>query len=120
MMVLVIYDVKTCDIGGRRRLRRVAKICQNFGQRVQWSAFECWIRPEQWKDLRFKLVKEIDEEQDRLRFYFLGSNWRRRMSAIGVEASHGRAAGPMVMDWRRRMADLNIETGLAPEGLLLF
>ena len=84
-MVLVSYDVKTSDLGGARRLRRVAKVCTNHGQRVQFSVFECLVDPAQWVSLREKLIAEINESTDSLRFYFLGANWRKRVEHIGAK-----------------------------------
>jgi CRISPR-associated protein Cas2 len=88
MMVLVTYDVSTETEGGKRRLRRVAKHCENFGQRVQNSVFECLVTPAQWADLKFKLEKEIDENHDSLRYYFLGANWERRVEHFGTKESY--------------------------------
>lgn len=85
MLVLVSYDVKTSDKGGQKRLRHVAKTCLNYGQRVQFSIFECNVDPTQWTVLRQKLINEIDDKKDSLRFYFLGSNWRRRIEHIGAK-----------------------------------
>lgn len=85
MMVVVSYDVKTSEPGGQRRLRHVAKACQNYGQRVQYSVFECIIDPAQWTVLRQILIEAIDKEKDSLRFYFLGSKWRRRVEHIGAK-----------------------------------
>lgn len=85
MLVLVSYDVKTCDLKGQRRLRRVAKICTDYGQRVQFSVFECNVDPAQWTALKSKLLSEINTEVDSLRFYFLGSNWRRRVEHVGAK-----------------------------------
>lgn len=86
MLVLVSYDVMTSDKeGGQRRLRRVAKACLNYGQRVQCSVFECNVDPAQWTILRQKLIGEIDKEKDSLRFYFLGANWKRRVEHIGAK-----------------------------------
>lgn len=85
MLVLVSYDVSTIDRKGKRRLRNVAKICQNFGQRVQYSVFECIVDPAQWTILRQKLINEIKPEEDSLRFYFLGSNWKRRIEHVGAK-----------------------------------
>ena len=85
MMVVVSYDVKTSEPGGQRRLRHVAKACQNYGQRVQYSVFECIIDPAQWTVLRHILIEAIDKEKDSLRFYFLGANWRRRVEHIGAK-----------------------------------
>ena len=84
-MVLVSYDVMTSSEGGQRRLRRLAKECINYGQRVQYSVFECNVDPAQWARLRANLIDMIDEEKDSLRFYFLGSNWRRRVEHIGAK-----------------------------------
>ena len=88
MMVLVTYDVNTESDGGKRRLRRVAKLCENFGQRVQCSVFECLVDPAQWADLSHRLGQEIDKERDSLRFYFLGSNWKRRVEHIGAKEAY--------------------------------
>lgn len=85
MFVLVSYDVNVKSDGGQRRLRRVAKTCKNYGQRVQFSVFECIVDPTQWAILRQKLVNEIDSEKDSLRFYFLGSNWRHRVEHVGAK-----------------------------------
>src|SRR5450759_4365621 len=85
MMVLVAYDVHTESTGGKRRLRRVARLCQNHGQRVQWSVFECVVDPAQWTALRARLEREIDPDEDSLRFYFLGSNWRGHVEHVGVD-----------------------------------
>ena len=85
MLVLVSYDVATTDPGGPRRLHRVAKTCQNYGQRVQYSVFECIVDPAQWAMLRQKLIDVINPKEDSLRFYFLGSNWKRRIEHIGAK-----------------------------------
>jgi CRISPR-associated protein Cas2 len=87
MFVLVTYDVKTSDPGGSRRLRRVAKACRDYGQRVQFSVFECIVDPAQWTKLKQRLIDEIDEEADSLRFYFLGSNWKHRVEHVGAKPS---------------------------------
>jgi CRISPR-associated protein Cas2 len=85
MMVVVSYDVSTSTAEGRKRLRHVAKACKNYGQRVQFSVFECNIDPAQWAVLRMTLINAIDEETDSLRFYYLGSNWKRRVEHIGAK-----------------------------------
>jgi CRISPR-associated protein Cas2 len=85
MLVLVSYDVNVKSIGGQRRLRRIAKICKNFGQRVQFSVFECLVDPTQWTLMRKKLIEEIDPERDSLRFYFLGSKWKQHVEHIGAK-----------------------------------
>ena len=87
-MVLVTYDVSTETKEGRKRLRNVAKACKNRGQRVQFSVFECTVDSAQWADLKHRLVSEIDEKEDSLRFYFLGSNWRRRVEHVGAKAAY--------------------------------
>jgi CRISPR-associated protein Cas2 len=96
MMVLVTYDVSTETPEGRKRLRRVAKVCQNYGQRVQKSVFECLVDPAQWARLRHKLIEEIDTESDSLRFYFLGKNWQRRVEHAGAETSFDQE-GPLIV-----------------------
>lgn len=88
MMVLITYDVNTESEGGKRRLRRVAKVCENFGQRVQNSVFECLVDPVQFTDLRFKVEKEIDKERDSLRYYLLGANWKRRVEHVGAKKTY--------------------------------
>jgi CRISPR-associated protein Cas2 len=85
MMILVCYDVNTENIEGRRRLRRIARCCENWGQRVQLSVFECVVDPSQWTALRAKLIDEMDKEHDSLRFYFLGANWKRRVEHVGAK-----------------------------------
>ena len=87
-MVLVSYDVNTQNVEGRRRLRHVAKICQNFGQRVQLSVFECLVDPARWASMRQKLIDEISTEKDSLRFYFLGANWKRRVEHLGAKETY--------------------------------
>ena len=95
MLVLVSYDVATTDPGGPRRLHRVAKVCQNYGQRVQYSVFECIVDPAQWANLRQSLIKEINPSEDSLRFYFLGSNWKRRVEHVGAKKTIDQE-GPLI------------------------
>lgn len=97
MMVLVSYDVETKDSGGRRRLRQTAKACLDFGQRVQYSVFECEVDPAQWTQLKHRLVEIINSEKDSLRFYFLGSNWRRRVEHVGAKPSVDLSEGPLIV-----------------------
>ncbi len=85
MMVLVSYDVSTVSEGGKRRLRRVARACLDFGQRVQYSVFECVVDPEQWTRLRLRLIDEFEPKEDSLRFYFLGSNWKGHIEHLGAK-----------------------------------
>lgn len=87
MLVVVSYDVATKTPSGQRRLRRVAKLCEDYGQRVQFSVFECLVEPEEWTRLRLKLLETYDPETDSLRFYFLGKNWRRRVEHQGAKTT---------------------------------
>ena len=96
MMVLVTYDVKTDSEGGSRRLRQVAKICKDHGQRVQYSVFECLVDPAQWTQFRQQLIDTIKESEDSLRFYFLGSNWKRRVEHIGAKPAYD-PEGPLII-----------------------
>ncbi|NLE23814.1 MAG: CRISPR-associated endonuclease Cas2 [Clostridiaceae bacterium] len=88
MLVLVTYDVNTESPGGKKRLHRVAKICQNFGQRVQNSVFECLVDPTQLIELKYQIQKEIDNDKDSIRYYYLGSNWKRRVEHIGSKKTY--------------------------------
>lgn len=74
MLVLVIYDVATSDPGGPKRLRHVAQACQDYGQRVQKSVFECTVGPTEWAALRDRLILEMDAGADSIRFYFLDAD----------------------------------------------
>jgi CRISPR-associated protein Cas2 len=89
MRVLVAYDVRTADPAGERRLRRVARACQDYGQRVQKSVFECSVGPTEWVQLRTRLLAEMDPTADSVRFYFLAAN-------TGVE--HHGAKEPVDLD----------------------
>lgn len=84
-MVLVSYDVATSTEGGTRRLRRVARACRDFGQRVQYSVFEIEVDAAQWTLLKRRLMGIIDPDVDSLRFYFLGNNWERRIEHVGAK-----------------------------------
>ena len=86
MLILITYDVATTTVKGRRRLRRIAIACKNYGQRVQKSVFECIIGPEQWVLLRDALLQIIDPAEDSLRIYPLDETVRRRMEHFGVNA----------------------------------
>ena len=85
MMVLVSYDVAVTHADGPKRLRRVAKACRDYGQRVQYSVFEIEVEPDQWARLKSRLCGLIDEDTDSLRFYFLGREWQRRVEHIGAK-----------------------------------
>lgn len=95
MLVLVTYDVNTRDAEGRRRLRRVAKACQDYGQRVQNSVFECEVDPALWARLRAGLIAEIDASKDSLRFYRLGASGKRRVEHVGAKPAPD-LEGPLV------------------------
>lgn len=88
MMVLITYDVNTTTIAGRKRLRTVAKKCVAYGQRVQNSVFECLVDPAQFAELKHSLEKIIDVEKDSLRYYYLGSNWERRVEHVGAKTTY--------------------------------
>jgi CRISPR-associated protein Cas2 len=96
MLVLVTYDVNTETPKGRKRLRQVAKLCVNRGQRVQKSVFECLLDPAQWTMLRQQLTSTMDPEVDSLRFYFLGANWKRRVEHVGANPGYD-PEGPLVV-----------------------
>ncbi len=88
MMVLITYDVNTTSVTGKSRLRRVAKQCMNFGQRVQNSVFECNVDPGQFQELKHRLESIIDDDLDSLRYYFLGSNWKNRVEHVGAKPGY--------------------------------
>ncbi len=92
---MVSYDVANVDGAGARRLRRVARACLDYGQRVQYSVFECLVDPAQWALLRQRLIDEIDPKEDSLRFYYLGNNWRRRIEHIGAKKTIDQE-GPLI------------------------
>ena len=85
MMILVSYDVETATAEGRRRLRQVARHCENHGQRVQNSVFECLLPNDKWVLFRAELLGLADLEKDSLRFYFLGTEWQRRVEHHGAK-----------------------------------
>lgn len=96
MLVVVTYDVNTETPKSRKRLRKVAQICKNRGQRVQKSVFECLVEPADWAILRNKLINAIDTHEDSLRFYFLGANWKNRVEQVGENAIYD-PEGPIVV-----------------------
>lgn len=96
MFVLVSYDVATTTKEGKRRLRRVARACLDYGQRVQNSVFECQVDPEKWARLKLRLLEEYDPAQDSLRFYLLGSNWKSRVEHFGTKPSID-LEGPLIV-----------------------
>lgn len=96
MYVLISYDVATKSPLGARRLRRVAKICKDYGQRVQFSVFECWIDPTQMVVFKDRLLKEIDPAHDSIRIYYLGKNWENKTEHFGAKPTRN-LEGPLVI-----------------------
>ena len=88
MMLLITYDVNTTTESGKRRLAKVAKLCCNYGQRVQNSVFECDLDNAKYVEFKGKLLKTIDEKQDSLRIYHLGNNYNRRIEQFGTKVSY--------------------------------
>jgi len=86
MMIVVSYDVSTITPEGRKRLRRLAKACRDFGQRVQFSVFEIEVEAAQWAALKNRLCELIDRDVDSLRFYYLGASWRTKIEHVGAKA----------------------------------
>lgn len=84
MFVLITYDVNITSPHGAKRLRNVAKECQNYGKRVQNSVFECIVTEVQLTVLRNNLARIIDQNQDSIRFYILGNNWKRKVETLGI------------------------------------
>lgn len=88
LLVLITYDVSTIDTAGRKRLRRVAKECQNYGQRVQNSVFECVVDAGQFLMLKNKVLNEIDIEKDSVRFYLLGNHYKTKVEHHGIKENY--------------------------------
>lgn len=87
MLVLITYDVNTETAAGKKRLRNVAKQCLNYGQRVQYSVFECNLDYGKFQEVKNILEKLIDKEKDSLRFYYLGNNYKNKVEHIGIKES---------------------------------
>lgn len=87
MLVLVTYDVVTKTKSGEKRLRKVAKVCENYGVRVQNSVFECIVDATQYKEMKLKLMDLIDHDEDSLRFYELGNRYKTKVDHIGAKKS---------------------------------
>lgn len=96
MLVLISYDVNTEDAAGRRRLRKIAKQCQNYGQRVQNSVFECALDAAQLRALEANLLATMDQEKDSLRFYNLGNNYSGKVRHFGIKPSYD-PAEPLIL-----------------------
>ncbi len=88
MLLLVTYDVATQDAAGKKRLRKVAKECVNYGQRVQNSVFECIVDASQALVLKHKLIMLINEKEDSLRFYYLGNQYETKVEHYGVKETY--------------------------------
>ena len=88
MLVLVTYDVNTEDAGGRKRLRKVAKECVNYGQRVQNSVFECVLDAAQYRMVKHRLEQLIDADKDSLRFYNLGNHYQNKVEHVGAKPTY--------------------------------
>ena len=88
MLVLITYDVNTQDAAGRRRLRQIARQCVNYGQRVQNSVFECMLDPAQCRTLQAKLCALMDSEKDSLRFYYLCSQYEKKIEHFGCKQTY--------------------------------
>ena len=88
MLVLITYDVNTEDAAGRKRLRKIAKQCVNYGQRVQNSVFECMLDAAQCKLLQAKLLSLMDQEKDSLRFYYLGKRYENKIEHFGAKQTY--------------------------------
>ncbi|GIO23487.1 CRISPR-associated endonuclease Cas2 [Oceanobacillus sp. J11TS1] len=87
MLIIVTYDVSTSSIGGQKRLRKVAKTCQNYGQRVQNSVFECIVNSTQYTVLKNEILSIIDTDKDSIRFYRLGDNHHSKVEHFGIKES---------------------------------
>lgn len=96
MMVLVSYDVSTTSEGGARRLRRIARVCQGYGQRVQFSVFELEVDPARWVSIKQQLSDLMNPDVDSLRFYFMGSKWQEKVEHIGAKPALD-LHGPLVL-----------------------
>jgi len=96
MLVLVTYDVNTMSEGGKKRLRRVAKACEDYGQRVQFSVFEIEVDPAQWTKLKARLEAAILPAHDSLRYYYLGANWERKVEHVGAKPALD-LNGPLIL-----------------------
>jgi CRISPR-associated protein Cas2 len=96
MYVLLTYDVSTTTPAGKARLRRVAKACLDYGQRVQNSVFECKVDPAQFVALKSRLLEIIDPGTDSLRFYHLGNHWQSKVEHHGNKASYN-IDGPLIL-----------------------
>lgn len=96
MLVLITYDVNTEGTDGRKRLRKVAKLCVDYGQRVQNSVFECLLDAAKCREVQAKLLKIIDTKTDSLRFYYLGNQYKTKVEHFGAKPSLD-LDGPLIL-----------------------
>ena len=97
MLVLITYDVSVVTVDGRKRLRNIAKVCLDYGMRVQNSVFECEVDPAQFTVLKNELTEIYNPEVDSLRFYFLGKNGRRRVEHLGAKPVADVLRDPLIL-----------------------
>lgn len=97
MLVLIAYDVETATKEGRSRLQKVAKICVNYGQRVQNSVFECSVDPAQLVEIKHELSRIIDNNLDNIRIYHMGKNWERKIETLGKSESYNPDSGVLFL-----------------------
>jgi CRISPR-associated protein Cas2 len=95
MLVLITYDIANLEAGGAKRLRNIAKICQDYGQRVQFSVFECVVDNAKWVSVKNRLIRIINKETDSLRFYYLGNNWKQKIEHVGAKEAYD-IEGPLI------------------------
>jgi len=97
MLVLIAYDVETSTKEGRSRLQKVAKLCVNYGQRVQNSVFECSVDPAQLVEIKHKLERIINNDLDNIRIYHMGKNWERKIETLGKNESYNPDSGVLIL-----------------------
>ncbi len=97
MLVLVTYDVSVLTRDGRKRLRKIAKTCLDYGMRVQNSVFECEVNPAQFTEFKYKLENIYNPKEDSLRFYFLGKNGRQKIEHIGAKSTFDPIRDPLIL-----------------------
>lgn len=97
MLIIITYDVETITKEGRSRLRKVAKICVNYGQRVQNSVFECSVNPAQLVDLKKEIEGIIHSKKDSVRIYYMGKNWQRKVETIGIDNTYDPDKGILML-----------------------
>ncbi len=97
MLVIIAYDVETSTKEGRGRLRKVARLCVNYGQRVQNSVFECSVNPAQLVEIKHELEKIINKDSDNIRIYHMGKNWERKVETLGKSESYNPDSGVLLL-----------------------